>query len=76
MKWRTIAIIFIVLFAIETILVVGVFSAGRIHIKNEQHCAINICSNIRDATSYSYSHPDRMCVCSDSGEVIYQEVLI
>jgi len=69
--WKTIAIIFIVLFVLETILVIWIFSAGASIINNEIECSTNICGEFENAVSYRYDDYEQICYCVDAdGEIV------
>lgn len=70
--WKTVAIIFIILFIIETIFLIYAYNIGTRTIKNEQKCAYNVCA---DYSSYFYSNYDQMCYCYEEHEIVYQEYL-
>lgn len=70
--WRTIAIVFIVLFALETIFMVKSISLGNEMIRKDNECAINIC---RDYDVYYYEEYEEMCYCYEDEEIIYQELM-
>lgn len=72
-KWKITAIIFIILFVVETTLVIFFLSLGFKIIGNENECAINICD---DAISYYYDDYESMCYCYNAkDELIKQEYL-
>jgi len=72
--WKTIAIIFIVLFVIETSFIVWMFSVGISMSNKENECAINICGDVEESVSYFYDEYEQICYCMDSnGETIKQE---
>lgn len=74
--WKIIAIIFIILFILETILFITLFAIGTKIINDENECSINICGNLDEAVSYDYDDYDKICYCLDaSGEAIYQEFI-
>jgi len=70
--WKIIAIIFIVLFALETLLGIWVIGLGTQVIENENDCAYNICS---DYETYYYDNYEQMCYCYNNHEVEYQEYI-
>ncbi len=71
-KWKTIAIIFIVLFVLETILFISLIKIGFNVQEEETICSIEICSNY---DSYYYDSVQRICSCYTNGEVEYQEFI-
>ena len=70
-SWKTIAIIFIVLFIVETIIFFGLLYVGTATINKENQCAINVCADY-DAYIFDY---DDMCYCYRNNEIVYQEYL-
>jgi hypothetical protein len=71
MSWKSIAIIFIILFILETLLFGYMFKLGIDESNKDQKCAINVCA---DYSSYIYDN--NLCQCYENGELKYQEVLI
>ena len=67
--WKTLAIVFITLFVVETIIVIGLFIIGLNEINNEKQCA-DICYDNEDAGFYYFE--DGRCYCLN-GE---QEVVV
>ena len=69
--WKVVAIIFIVLFFLETFLIIWVISVGSKSMDNEKECSVNICGEINESTSYSFDSIENTCYCYDNnGEVI------
>lgn len=58
--WKILALIFIMLFIIETVLVVWVFSIGIKVIENENKCAAEC---YIETGFYSYDSTDNSCFC-------------
>ena len=73
-NWKTIGIVFIILFVLETIFIIWVYSMGANAISNENKCAINICEN-NGATSYYYEDTSNICYCYNNGEEVYKEIM-
>ena len=74
--WKTIAIIFITLFVLETILVIWFISLGISMNNRETECSVNICGEVENTVSYQYDDYDQMCYCVDSNnEVIKQQFI-
>ena len=74
--WKTIGIIFIVLFVLETILVIWLFSVGTSMINNETECSKNICGEVENAVSYQYDDYEQICYCMDAdGEIVKQQFI-
>lgn len=73
MRWKTVSIIFIVLFIAETIFIFYAWGLGNDMIKKESQCAINICGNKYD--SFSYDEYMQVCSCYKDGQVLHQEII-
>lgn len=73
--WKTIAIIFIVLFALSTSFYAYTYVIGTNYIRNEDFCSINVCGN-GEFDKYWYEHSERMCYClNNEGDILYQEII-
>lgn len=70
MSWKVVAIIFILLFVVETIGVIYVYKLGYNEIANENECMYNVCS---DYDSFYYS--SGMCYCYKNNEIVKQEYI-
>jgi hypothetical protein len=68
--WKVTAIIFIILFILETLAFVGLLKIGYDEITNENKCSMNVCA---DYDSYQYN--TGICYCFDNGEIALQEYL-
>ena len=71
-KWEIIAIIFIILFTLETILFISLIKIGFNVQEEETICSIEICS---DYDSYYYDPIQRICSCYVNGKAEYQKYL-
>ena len=60
--WKTIAIVFIVLFAIETLIFGAVWNLGNRIIEQEEACIYDICSDSR-FTAFTYDEINEVCYC-------------
>ena len=69
--WRTVAIIFIILFILETILFISLIIFGMSEIDKETQCK-SICFNY-NADSFVYESP--VCSCYNQGEVFQTEII-
>jgi len=58
--WKTIAIIFVILFFLETVFVITLASYGIKEIDRETECTVE-CENDDQCTSYFYDTYDRTC---------------
>lgn len=73
--WKTLAIVFIILFILETTFFAVVLYMGSKVINNEIECSNEICVGA-NASSYLYHDENRLCECyNQSGEIIKQEYL-
>ena len=69
--WKVLAIIFIIIFVIETIFLVWIFKVGYETIKQEDRC-ITICSTNEDYSSYW--NENNLCYCiTQEGEYVLQQ---
>jgi regulatory protein YycI of two-component signal transduction system YycFG len=74
-KWKTTAIVFIILFILETVFLAYCFNVGNETINNDVKCSNEICYNL-DSNSYTYDSYNSLCKCYDSkSEVIHQEYI-
>ena len=71
-NWKTLAIIFIVLFTLQSGLLIWAWNVGTEMIDNEYECAYNICE---DYQSYNYDDYEGMCYCFEDNEVVSQEYM-
>ncbi len=72
--WRNLAIIFIILFTLETLLFIWGWNITTTDIKNENKCNINICTLDKYETYY-YDDFTQVCYCYKNDEIVYQEFL-
>ena len=66
--WKTTAIIFIILFILETTFLVWVIVIGEKSIDKENECIFNVCS---EGDSFSYDSVNEYCYCYKLGEKDY-----
>lgn len=71
-KWKVTAIIFIILFVLETGVLIWAWKVGTQTIDNENECSYNICS---DYPSYFYDSYTKICYCYEDGLVVHQEYI-
>ena len=64
--WKTTAIIFIILFILETAFLIWAVNLGYDEIEKENECAINICE---DYGSYYYDGYEGICYCYNDGKI-------
>lgn len=73
--WMIVAIIFIVLFAVETISVLYLLNVGMNQIEMESLCSNFVCAEGGYA-SFTYDTNTDVCACYDeTGEIAYTERL-
>lgn len=80
-RWKTIAIVFIVLFIVETFVFIGVMAFGGWVVKlaldleeKDQQCAGNVCDlQVHDA--YFYDDTSGVCYCYQDGKIAAQEYI-
>jgi len=70
--WKVTAIIFIILFIVETMFVYWAWTLGTDMIEQENTCSKNICSNYE---SFIYDEYGETCYCYVGDELVYQEFL-
>jgi len=70
--WKITAIVFIILFILETCFLIWAFNLGTQMIENENECAINVCN---DYETYYYDDYNNMCYCYLNHEITHQEYL-
>ena len=74
--WKTLAIIFIVLFVLETLLFTWLYSWGTEILEKEDMCAYNVCGDDLEIIYYDYLDYEKLCECYDADmNVIKQEYL-
>lgn len=69
-KWKTIAIIFIILFVLETLAIVYVYKVGADANAHEAQCANEICYILK-ADTYFYEPYEGVCQCFKDEKEIY-----
>ena len=70
--WRTLAIVFIILFILETAFLVWAMNLGTQAIENKQKCVYNTCA---EYDGYYYDDTSTMCYCYTGKEIAKQEYL-
>jgi uncharacterized protein YpmS len=71
--WKIIAIVFIILFIVETLLVILIFSVGINQINNKEKCS-NICAE-KSYESFLFDSMNNLCSCYIGAEVKYQGII-
>lgn len=61
--WKITAIIFMVLFVLETVIVGWMIKGGTEMEGLETECAVNVCGNIKQSTSYYFDWYSEICYC-------------
>jgi len=69
--WKTLAIIFITLFILETVGVIYLINLGQKEINKDTDCSF-LCKN-KNYDAYQYA--DSICYCYLDGEVVYHQEL-
>jgi hypothetical protein len=71
--WKTIAIVFILLFVIESVYFIWAYNLGSEMITNDYNCAYDICA---DYPSYSYDEYTKNCLCYNRDGVIMRDLIM
>jgi len=78
-SWKGIAILFIILFVLETLIFVSLLYLGTSAINDEMELLGTFIVECRDicfdknSNSYNYTEELKLCECYRDGEVFYQE---
>lgn len=73
--WKVTAIIFILLFVVETLFLCYAFNLGTSVENNRVKCSNDICFNLK-ASSFTFDEYSNTCICRDeNNKIIYQEVM-
>jgi regulatory protein YycI of two-component signal transduction system YycFG len=73
--WKTIAVIFIILFILETLFLIYAYNLGTKTTNNEFKCSNEVCYN-KNALSFDYDSNTNTCSCYDDNfDIFYQEIL-
>lgn len=70
--WKILAIVFIILFVLESLFFIWATKDGFEFINNQNYCAYDICEQY---PSYNYDSYTQECYCFENDEVVYQENL-
>jgi len=70
--WKVTAVIFIILFIIESLAVLWVWNLGTDLIEKENTCIVNVCT---DADTYYYDQLENICYCYQNNELTKTEYL-
>ena len=76
--WKVTAIIFIILFVLETALLVWMFNLGTNSMQNENECAYDVCelgNTYPSYETYSYDDYSGICSCYVNHEVAKTKIL-
>jgi len=69
-KWKVTAIVFIILFILESVLFFYLYSVGTEIVSGRQTCS-DICY-VKEATGFYYDSSSGICTCYDvSGDEVY-----
>lgn len=72
MNWKVFGIVFMILFILETLLLVWMFSIGSKMIQRDTECGVNVCS---DFESYYYDDFEKLCYCFNDNEIVFQKYM-
>ncbi len=72
--WKVTAIVFIVLFILETIFFISIIGIGFSEIDKENQCVYNVCGD-DEFDSYIYYDFEGICECYTQGELIKTEYI-
>lgn len=70
--WKITAIVLMVLFVLETMLLIWAFNVGTEAIGNESECAYNICEGY---DAYQYDDYSKVCYCFEGKEITHQKYI-
>lgn len=70
--WKITAIIFMIAFVAETLLIAWAWNLGGDAIEKENDCQINVCESYEAFLFDSYN---QMCYCYEDGEVVYEKYI-
>lgn len=73
-NWKIIAWIFIIIFILETCLIVWAYNKGTSMEDNKSKCSNEICFNV-DADAFIYDDYSSTCECYRNNEIIKREIL-
>lgn len=70
--WKVTAIIFIILFVLETVFIVWVMNLGMNEVNKEYNCAEVIC---KDYPVFYYDSRTGRCDCYEGDKIKYSEIM-
>ena len=70
--WRTAAIVFIILFLLQTFVIVYVMVEGEKILETEKQCQLNVC---REYSAYYYASSDKMCYCYTDNQIVLNQYM-
>jgi len=71
-KWKTIAIIFIIIAILEAIFMIWAWNYGTESIENETYCSVEVCQY---ADAFFYDDYTKACYCYVDNEIVSQEII-
>ena len=74
LPWKTIAIVFIILFVLETAFFMFIISEGSELVEKENECSINICGP-DEYTAFWYDDYEGICYCYTGDDITYEEYI-
>jgi hypothetical protein len=73
-KWKVVAIIFIILFTLETSLLYYAYNVGVETTQGRFKCSQEVCANI-NADAFTYDDNTALCSCYSDNQIIKQVVM-
>lgn len=70
--WKVVAIIFIILFILETASLVFFWRLGTNMIEKETECSVNVCQNY---DAFAYDDYAQMCYCYTGNEIALEQYI-
>ena len=71
-KWKTLAIVLIIILVVENLLFFWILSLGLDEMEREDKCGEVICI---DDDAFYYDSIDNICYCFVDNEIVYEEVM-
>ena len=71
--WKVTAIIFMLLFVIETVGFISIIKSGLDIIDKENECYYNVCNKYEGG--YYYDSIEGLCYCYENGEAVQQKYI-
>ena len=71
-RWKVTAIIFIILFVIESLFLIWAYNVGTDMIENEIECSYDICNGYN---AYIYDDVNEICYCYLDNEIAFTKYM-